>query len=132
MSGEMEFDFTDAELFAAFRLVVSDAEARQQTDAVRGALRPGMDWGASHDLLLLLSIASETGREKADRIRKEGQESRIAVSIRNAAGPATLSDDELGRRVREAVFAEDRRWQEQRAERRRELREEGRQLPDEP
>ncbi len=131
MSGGLELDFSDAEFFEAFRLVSSDAEARRHLTAVRRELRPGMDWSMSHDLLLLLSIAIPTGRERAERIRKVGQGSRLAASIRAAPGGFALSDEEVMLRVRDAVAKEDLRWQQERAERRRMLLKEGKRLPDE-
>jgi hypothetical protein len=127
---DLKFDFTDTELFEAFRLLVSDAEARQQTEALRSALMPGMDWAASRETLLLLSIGSESGHEKVERIRKVGQEERLTVALRRemeAGGPA-LSDSELMARVRDAIAAEDTRWEVERTDMRRALRDKGNEL----
>lgn len=130
MSDELDFDFTDAELFAAFRLVTSEAEARRQTEEVRSAWTTGMDWAASTELLLLLSVGSDTGREKVERIRKAGQEARLATAVRRETGTSGTapSDGELMERVQAAVVEEDRRWEEQRSEMRRALRGEGEDL----
>jgi hypothetical protein len=127
---DLKFDFTDTELFEAFRLLVSDAEARQQTEALRSALMPGMGWAASRETLLLLSIGSESGHEKVERIRKVGQEERLTVALRRemeAGGPA-LSDSELMARVRDAIAAEDTRWEVERTDMRRALRDKGNEL----
>jgi hypothetical protein len=105
----VDFDFTAEELFAAFRLVLPDEEARRDADALHEALAPGMDWSTSHELLLLLSIATATGRARVDRIREAWQ----------ATMPA------------EAVKAENRRWQTKREEMRRSLRESGKHIPHE-
>ena len=134
MPDDFDFDFTDAELFEAFRLLGSDEEARAQTEAVRSALMPGMDWAASTELLLLLSIGTDSGHDKVERIRKVGQEARLTVELRreSEAGKPVLSDSELMARVRDAVVAEDARWKAQRNEMRRSLRDQGKNLPDEP
>ncbi|HEU4453349.1 MAG TPA: hypothetical protein VFR81_09825 [Longimicrobium sp.] len=134
MPDDFDFDFTDTELFEAFRLIVSDEEARARTKAVRSALVPGTDWAASAELLLLLSIGTDSGHDKVERIRKVGQEARLTVELRgeSEAGNPMLSDSELMARVRDAVVAEDARWQAQRDEMRRSLRDQGNNLPDEP
>ncbi len=129
MSDDLEFDFTDAELFQAFRLIASDdAEARKQTEAVRSAFSPGMDWAVSKETLFLLSLGSESGHEKVERIRKVAQEERLTAELREAGGPA-LSDSELLARVRDAIVAEDTRWEIERTEMGRALRDKGNQLP---
>lgn len=134
MSDDFDFDFTDAELFEAFRLLGPDSEARHQTQAIRSALMPGMGWAASRETLLLLSIGSESGHEKVERIRKAGQEARLTVTLRREMeeGGSAVSESELMARVRDAIVAEDARWQLERAEMRRALRDKGNELPDEP
>jgi hypothetical protein len=125
MSDDLEFDFTDAELFQAFRLIASDdAEARKQTEAVRSAFSPGMDWAVSKETLFLLSLGSESGHEKVERIRKVGQEARLTVALGGEveAGRPALSGSELMARVRDAIVAEDTRWEVERTEMRRALR----------
>lgn len=108
MTGDQtDFDFSYEELFEAFRLVLSDADARRDADALRAALEPGMDWATSEEMLLLLSIATASGRAKVDRIR----------------------DALNAERLEEDASAEKRRWKVRREEMRRTLREEGKHLP---
>jgi len=127
MPDDFDFDFTDAELFEAFRLLASDEDARAQTEAVRSALLPGMAWAASTELLLLLSLGTDSGHEKVERIRRAGQEARLTVELRSEseAGEPGLSESELMARVRDAVVTEDASWQAQRIEMRRSLRDQG-------
>lgn len=129
-----EFIFDESELFDALRLVSSAEEARQQTRAFIEAFEPGMDWAVSHDLLLLLSLVSVPARIKVDRIRKAEQEARLATMIRQEAEARrmSLSEEEFTRQFREAAAAEDRQWQERRAQLRRSLIQQGKPLPDEP
>jgi len=103
-----DFDFTAEELFQAFRLVLPDDDARRDAEALHEALAPGMDWATSEELLLLLSVATASGREKVDRIRADWH--------------AELPP--------EAASAEEQRWDARREETRSTLREQGKRLPD--
>ena len=66
--------FTADEFIRAFRLVVSDDEARrlEQALADSGIHTPAtIGWGWTDDLLLLLSVESEELRLKVERFRRE-------------------------------------------------------------
>ncbi len=64
----MAFDFTDAELLAAFLLELPEAEAQEHACAVTAALEPDSDWATSVETLRLLARGSSSGREKVRRI----------------------------------------------------------------
>lgn len=69
MGDALEFDFTEEELRLALRLVLGDDEARRKAAEVVGALALDMDWSASEEMLLALSLGSESGDRKIQRFR---------------------------------------------------------------
>lgn len=112
MPQDTEFDFTDDELHEAFRLVLSAEDARRDTEAVRAALNQGgKDWATSEELLLLLALATPTGRVKVDRIRRAGQAERIAVDLERAPPSGNDATIPFADRLRDAISAEEREWE---------------------
>src|SRR5687768_1943735 len=74
-SDDLDFDFTEDEMYRALRLVASEAEAREQAAAFAAAHARGMNWATSESTLFLLSLGSESGRTRVERIRRAIQES---------------------------------------------------------
>lgn len=133
MDNSMQFDFTEDEMYRALVLVVSENDAREQAREFARAYEPGMDWGTSEQMLLLLSLASAGGQARVDRLRGEMQQARregwIAAERRSSPG---ASDDELARRWAGMAAAEEQAWQASRAALRRTLQEQGKLPPDTP
>lgn len=129
---DMAFDFTEAELYSAFRLALADEEARAHARDVAEALRSGSDWGASAETLMLLGIGSHTASEKVERIRRVEQEARfstwIKTQLQTPGQPA--APEELRSRWLAIAAAEDRDWQQRREALRRSLQEQGKLPPD--
>jgi hypothetical protein len=121
----VRFDFTQDELFRAFRLVVSDEDARRDAGAVAAAVRAGaQDWATSEQVLILISLGSESGNIKVERIRKAQQAARFEGWMQQKAG-AALDLADLRREWSEIANAENVAWQERRASFRRTLEEQG-------
>jgi len=113
MSSEGAFDFTESEIYQALRLRLLDTEAREQARSVAAAATPGLDWATSEELLLLLALGSESGREKVQRLRHEEQSGRFSTWVRQErASGAESSPDQFQRRWRTVVDAEDQVWEE--------------------
>lgn len=81
----IQMPFTEQEMFGAFRLVMSDEEARELASAwgrrpEEIAAGESIGWGLNDDTLVLLSLSSEAVRERAEallnRIGSPWQESR--------------------------------------------------------
>lgn len=122
----LDFDFTEEEVYRALRLEVPEAEARRQAAAFAAAYEPGMDWAASEDTLLYLSLGSEAGRARVDRIRHSMQADRRERWLQHQRQQgAPDSPEELMRRWGEVLAADDRNWMRRIAELRRRLEEEG-------
>jgi hypothetical protein len=120
---DLEFDFTELEVYAAMRLVVPEAEARRQAAAFAEAYRPGTDWAIDDDgLLLLLSLGSESGAARVQRLRNALRQGRYDqwLSDERRRDPS-ISAAELAGRWSELILAEERDWSLRLAERRREL-----------
>lgn len=124
-----DFDFTFEELYRAFRLVTSKDDAAAQARQVVGAMRPGMDWSTTEQVMLLLSIGSPSGYGKVRRIRQAEQEGRFSTWRMQSGGDGT-SPEELTRRWADLLSAEDTAWERTRAELQSLLREQGRLPPD--
>ncbi|HEX2205733.1 MAG TPA: hypothetical protein VHG91_20640 [Longimicrobium sp.] len=69
MDDDLEFDLTEEELRLALRLVLGEDDARRKASKIAGMLTPDMDWAASEEMLLALSLASESGDRKVRRLR---------------------------------------------------------------
>lgn len=130
MSDPLAFDFTEAEIYAAFRLVAPDAEARQGARAFARAYDPGLDWGASERTLLLLSLGTDTGNGRVERIRRALQEDRYPIWLAEEGGRDARSAGDLSSDWADHIAAEDREWAAKRAELRRALREQGKIPPE--
>lgn len=131
MFDALEFDFTEAELYGALRLVTSDAEARQQAHALAREFTAGMDWAASEQTLMLLSLASERAYTRVEQIRRQEQNGRRATEIfRQRDSGRGPSADELARRWAELIAAENREWEARRTALRRSLQGRGKLPPD--
>ena len=123
----LEFDFTEAEIYAALRLVASESDARRQASDFAASYRPGMSWAMDDDgLLQLLALGSESGAARVERLLRALRDARFDGwrSDQLLADPR-LSDSELSRRWAQLVEAEDREWVARLDERRRALRSQG-------
>lgn len=123
-SDDLDFDFTEDEMYCALRLVVSDAEAREQAAAFAAAHAPGMDWATSESTLFLLSLGSESGRTRVDRIRRAIQESRRDTWLQQQHA-ARVGEAEALARWADVLAREDADWTRRLSELRRQLQEEG-------
>lgn len=125
-SDGLDFDFSDEEMYRALRLVVSEAEARQQATAFAAEYEPGMDWATSEHALLLLSLGSETARARVERIRRAMQESRRDTWLQQQQSEQIGEPpDGLAQRWAAVVETEDEEWTRRLSELRRQLQEEG-------
>lgn len=128
----LEFDFTEAEIYAALRLVAPDEEARLQAAGFARAYRPGMSWAMDDEgLLQLLAIGSESGAARVRRIRNALREARYDhwLSEQRARDHAASSVD-LAHRWRDLGAEEEEGWQTRLAARRRALGSRGNLPPD--
>ncbi|MBW3572579.1 MAG: hypothetical protein KY467_15865 [Gemmatimonadetes bacterium] len=123
-SDDLDFDFTEDEMYRALRLIVSDAEAREQAAAFAAEYEPGMDWATSEHVLLLLSLGSESARTRVDRIREALQESRRETWLRDQHAARVGEADALARWA-DVIAAEDEDWTRRLSALRRQLQEEG-------
>jgi hypothetical protein len=129
MSDSLEFDFTEEEMYAALRLVAPDAEARDAARAFAHAHRPGLDWGTSERTLLLLSLATDTGADRVERLRRAEQESQRSGWVQDAQRRGGGSAAELTRAWQDLIAAEDRAWAAKGSELRHTLTQEGKLPP---
>jgi|GEM_PF-4924870 len=124
-SDDLDFDFTEDEMYRALRLVASsEAEAREQAAAFAAAHAPGMDWATSESTLFLLSLGSESGRTRVERIRRAIQES-LRDTWLQQQDAARLGEAEALARWADELAREDADWTRRLSEFRRQL-EEGR------
>jgi hypothetical protein len=123
-SDDLDFDFTEDEMYRALRLVASEAEAREQAAAFAAAYAPGMNWGTSEHALLLLSLGSESARTRVERIRRAMQESRRDTWLQQQHAERVGEADALARWA-DVLAAEDEDWTRRLSELRRQLQEEG-------
>lgn len=123
-SDDLDFDFTEDEMYLALRLVASEAEAREQAAAFAAAHAPGMDWATSESALFLLSLGSESGRTRVERIRRAIQESRRDTWLQQQHA-ALEGEAEALARWADVLASEDADWTRRLSEIRRQL-EEGR------
>lgn len=108
-SDDLDFDFTEDEMYRALRLIVSDAEAREQAAAFAAAHAPGMDWATSEPTLFVLSLGSESGRTRVERIRRAIQESRRDTGLQQQDA-ARLGEADALARWADVLAAEDEDW----------------------
>ena len=129
---DLAFDFDEAELFSAFRLVLPTEDARDQARQVSEALQPGSDWATSEEVLLLLAIGSVSGREKVQRIRRAEQESRYLLWAREQRETrgASVPFEDLRRDWESLKADEDRGWSERLEALRRSFQEQGKLPPE--
>lgn len=128
----LDFDFTEAEMHAALRLVVLESDARRQAADFSASYQPGMKWGMDDDgLLQLLALGSESGARRVERIRRGLREARYDGwrSDQLLAEPE-LPEAELTRRWAGLSDAGDEAWTTRLDERRRALRSQGRLPPE--
>jgi hypothetical protein len=126
-SDEFDFDFTEDEMYRALRLVSSEAEAREQATAFAATYEPGMDWATSEHALLLLSLGSESARDRVERIRRAMQESRRDTWLQQQEAERIGEPPEaLAVRWSDLVAAEDEDWGRRLFELQQRLQEEGR------
>lgn len=121
-SDDLDFDFTEEEMYRALRLVVSEAEAREQAAAFAAAYVPGMNWATSEHALLLLSLGSV--RTRVERIRRALQQSRRDTWLQEQQAERVGEADALARWA-DVLAAEDEAWTRRLSELRRQLQEEG-------
>ena len=121
-SDDLDFDFTEDEMYRALRLVASEAEAREQAAAFAAAHAPGMDWATSESTLFLLSLGSESGCTRVERIRRAIQESRRDTWLREQHAERVGEADALARWA-DVLAAEDEDWTRRLSEFRRQLEE---------
>ena len=122
-SDDLDFDFTEDEMYRALRLVASEAEAREQAAAFAAADVPGMNWATSEHLLLLLSLGSESARTRVNRIRVALQDSRRETWLREQHAERVGEADAVARWA-DVLAAEDEDWTRRLSELRRQLGEE--------
>lgn len=128
----LEFDFTEAEMYAALRLVAPESEARRQAAEFAAAYQPGMSWAMDDDgLLQLLALGSESGAGRVERLRRALRQARYDGwrSDQLLADPR-LTGAELGYRWAQLIEADDNGWVARLDERRRVLRSQGRLPPE--
>jgi hypothetical protein len=123
-SDDLDFDFTEDEMYRALRLVASEAEAREQAVAFAAANAPGMDWATSEHALLLLSLGSESASTRVQRIRRAMQESRRDTWLQKQYQERVGQADALARWA-DVLAGEDEDWNRRLSELRRQLQEEG-------
>lgn len=123
-SDDLDFDFTEDEMYRALRLVASEAEAREQAATFAAAHAPGMDWATSESTLFLLSLGSESGHTRVERIRRAIQESRRDTWLQQQHA-ARVGEAEALARWADVLASEDADWTRRLSEFRRQL-EEGR------
>jgi hypothetical protein len=123
-SDDLDFDFTEDEMYRALRLVASEAEAREQAAAFAAAHAPGMDWATSESTLFLLSLGSESGRTRVERIRRAIQESGRKTFLQQQHA-ARVGEAEALARWADVLAREDADWTRRLSGFRRQL-EEGR------
>ena len=122
----LDADFTEHEIYCALRLQVPDAEARSQASDFARAYVSGMDWSTSDAMLLYLSVGSESGRARVERIRRSVQlQLRTAWVARERQRNPTASEDEVTQAWARSAEAAEREWDERVAGLRRELGEQG-------
>ena len=92
--------------------------------AFAAAHAPGMNWATSESTLFLLSLGSESGRTRVERIRRAIQESRRDTWLREQHAERVGEDDSLARWT-DVLAAQDEDWTRRLSEFRRQL-EEGR------
>jgi hypothetical protein len=130
----LEFDFTEAEMYAALRLVASESEARHQAAQFAASYRPGMSWAMDDDgLLQLLALGSESGARRVERLLRALRDGRFDGwrSDQLLADPR-LPDAELARRWARLAEVEDQEWDARLDERRRAPRSQGTLPPEDP
>jgi hypothetical protein len=123
-SDDLDFDFTEDEMYRALRLVASEAEAREQAAAFATAHAPGMNWATSESTLFLLSLGTESGRTRVERIRRAIQESLRDTWLQQQDAARVGEADALARWA-DLLAAEDEDWTRRLSEFRRQLEEEG-------
>jgi hypothetical protein len=126
MSGSPEipepFPFTREELFQAFRMVEPESAARKHAAEI-ASVGASQNWAMSEETLLLLSLASDEARSKADRLRKELQKLDRSVWLSEQGGPSQRSTaEELEDAWALEVDRQDREWSYRREELIRTLR----------
>ncbi|HEX5872808.1 MAG TPA: hypothetical protein VFY65_20395 [Longimicrobium sp.] len=128
----LEFDFTEAEMYAGLRLVVSEPEARAQAAEFARTYQTGMNWGIDDDgLLQLLAIGSETGARRVARLVRALRQARYdGWRSDQLFHDPSISNAEIERRWARFTRADDKSWTDRLNERRRTLREQGRLPPD--
>lgn len=129
---DFAFDFDEAELFRAFRLVMPVPKARRQARRIFNAVKKGSGLATSEQLLLLLDLGSVSGSEKVQRLRRAEREFRFTTWVRDQrdAHDASVNLDDLRSRWAAIVATEDRGWEERREALRRSLQEQGKLPPD--
>jgi hypothetical protein len=109
-------------------LIMPDSEARATAAELTEPGGSDESWVLSDEGLLLLSVATESGRLRAERIRKETQRGRYAIGVGDM-GEDSLSPQELAQRWERLVTTEDAAWETRRAELRRTLQASGKLPP---
>jgi hypothetical protein len=119
------FDFTEEEWFAALRLVLPDSAARQRaTEFSRSDA--GADNGINLEGLALLSLATESGSVKAERIRQEWRAVVHRIWLDDQRQRRGVSEEDLARRWAARTAKEDRLWESRRDRLRQSLQRRGR------
>ena len=119
------FGFTEEEWYQALRLGGSEDEAREGAAELAAPNVDDLDFAMSTETLALLSVATETGRAKAEQIRSEDQRLRYTGWVQDETRSGPVSDEELAQRWAARVQAEDEAWEAVRRQIRRTLQNEG-------
>jgi hypothetical protein len=119
------FDFTEGEWFAALRLVLPDSAARRRAAEFS---RPDekLDNAINLDGLALLSLATESGSVKAERIRQEWRAAVYRIWLDDERQRRGVSETDLARRWAVRTAREDRIWEARRDHLRQSLQRKGR------
>lgn len=122
------FDFTEEEWFAALRLTMPDAAARE--NAAEFSRPDGeLDRAINLDGLALLSLATESGGVKAERLRQEWRTALYGIWASDQRQRGAVSEEELTQRWSARIAQEDRLWEARRERLRQSLQRKGKLPP---
>jgi hypothetical protein len=119
------FHFTEDEWFAGLRLVLPDSAARRRATEF-SRLDEKFDNAINLDGLALLSLATESGRVKAERIRQEWRSVVYRIWLDDERQRRGVSEIDLARRWAVRTAREDRLWEARRDRLRQSLQRNGR------
>ncbi|MBB4637484.1 hypothetical protein [Longimicrobium terrae] len=122
------FDFTEDEWFAALRLTMPDAAAREHAAEFS---RPDveLDRAINLDGLALLSLATESGGVKAERLRQEWRTALYGIWAYDQRQRGAVSEEDLAQRWSVRIAREDQLWEARRERLRQSLQRKGKLPP---